>query len=133
MLVSDQYKKYREQSVSTYTPGELIVLLYEQAAFNINRAIASIHNSKISDAHNSIVKAQNIFLYLMDSLDMAYPISQDLLSYYEYLCSMLVKANLEKSAEILTQILHSTLELKSTWQKVEINSRASKQPLESSI
>lgn len=123
MPATDPYKKYREQSVNTMTPGELIVLLYEEAAMSINKAKNYISKNDTCEAHNSIIKAENIFLYLMDSLDMNYPISQNLLLLYDYLYNRLVTANLEKNADILQEVLSKTVELKDTWKQAEINNR----------
>ncbi|HBR32918.1 MAG TPA: hypothetical protein DD733_12645, partial [Clostridiales bacterium] len=73
-----QYQKYQQQSVSSLTAGEQIVLLFEQACINIAKGINFIEKKDIQGAHNSIVKAENIYNYLIENLDFHYQISSDL-------------------------------------------------------
>ncbi|MDF2685018.1 MAG: flagellar biosynthetic protein FliS [Clostridia bacterium] len=125
MAIPDQYKKYRENTINALTAGELIILLFEEASVNINKAIMHINNKDICGAHNCIVKAENIILYLNDSLDMSFPISEKLTSLYDYMYDQLVKANIKKDISILESILKMTHELKDTWEKAEISNRTS--------
>lgn len=120
------YEKYKAQSVATLTPGELIVRLYEEAAANIGKAIQHIEENNICEAHNSIIKVQDIFFYLEDSLDMNYPLSKDLFALYDYICNTLVEANLKKDAELLKGLLTMTQELKDTWKQAEMKVRMSR-------
>ncbi|OJU16839.1 MAG: flagellar export chaperone FliS [Clostridiales bacterium 43-6] len=127
-------QKYQEQYVNTLTPGELLVLLYNEALKNINKAIFFINNKKIMEAHNCIIKAETIFLSLMGDLDFNYPVSKNLLTLYEYLYNSLVNANMEKNTETLTAVLNMTTELRDAWQQAEkICRTGSPKPLERSI
>jgi flagellar protein FliS len=119
MAIPDQY------TITALTAGELIILLFEEASVNINKAIMHINNKDICGAHNCIVKAENIILYLNDSLDMSFPISEKLTSLYDYMYDQLVKANIKKDISILESILKMTHELKDTWEKAEISNRTS--------
>lgn len=123
MAIPDQYKKYRENTINAMTAGELIILLYEEVSLNINKAVMYINSKNICGAHNCIVKAENIILYLNDSLNMSFPISEKLASLYDYMYDQLVKANIKKDAEILQKILKMVHELKETWEKTEISNR----------
>ena len=123
MAIPEIYKKYKENAVNGLTAGELIVLLFEEASININKAIININNKDICGAHNCIVKAENIFLYLNDNLDMSYPISQKLSALYDYIYEQLVKANLKKDIVILQSVLKMSQELKESWKKAEVISR----------
>ena len=113
------YQKYREQSINTLTPEELLILLYEELTICIHKSIIHITNKKIGDAHNSIIKAENIIIYLIDILDMNYPISNDLLQIYEFIYIQLVNANAKKELALLQQILPLIADLKNTWQTAE--------------
>ncbi|MEA4921224.1 MAG: flagellar export chaperone FliS [Clostridiaceae bacterium] len=122
-MYSNNYNKYMEQSVNSLTPGEQITLLFRHAAANIAKAIKCIEEGKICDAHNAIVKAQNIYAYLSDSLDMHYEISGSLFTLYEYIQDLLVEANLKKDASALQHALLMTREFCETWEKAEIVTR----------
>lgn len=119
MDLSNQYQKYRATSISTLTPEELLIFLYEELSLCINQAILKIKQKKLSDAHNSIIKAENIVQYLIDILDLNYPISDNLLKIYGYLYEELISANTLKDENILKKILPFVTELKSTWQQAE--------------
>lgn len=106
-------------SVNTLTPEELLILLYEELSISINKSILHIRNKNIADAHASIIKAENIIIYLIDILDMNYPISNNLLQIYEYLYIQLINANAQKDAEPLKQVLTFVTELKQTWQQAD--------------
>ncbi len=119
MPASNPYAKYRAASIQTLTPGELIVLLYEEAILSANKAVYFLNAHKISDAHNAIIKAENIVLYLMEVLDMDVPISEQLFSLYEYIYKQLVKANTGKSTALLDEAVSLLTELKDTWHQAE--------------
>ncbi|MDD4798286.1 MAG: flagellar export chaperone FliS [Clostridia bacterium] len=110
------YQKYREQSISTLAPEELLILLYEELTVCIHKSILHITNKRIADAHNSIIKAENIIVYLIDILDMNYPISNDLLQVYEFIYIQLVNANAKKETALLQPIIPLIADLKDTWQ-----------------
>jgi len=123
MESNSQYQKYRTLSVNTLTPGERIILLYEELFLQINRAVLHIQNDKVGDAHHNIIKAENIILYLVDILDLNYPISKELLRLYDYIYIQLVNANTMKDATMLQALLPFITELKETWQQAEKNIR----------
>jgi flagellar protein FliS len=121
--MTSQYQKYRQQSITSLTSGEQLVLLLEHACVNIARAIDCIEKNDINGAHNSIVKAENIYYYLMENLDMKYPISENLMSLYTFMTEQLITANMKKDANILRSIQNLAHELKDTWKEAERLSR----------
>jgi flagellar secretion chaperone FliS len=128
MAPINPYLKYQEQLVYTLTPGELLILLYDEAVKNIKSAIIFIKDKKICEAHNALIKSQNIFLHLIDNLDMKYPISSNLVSLYDFIYTQLVKANLEKNYSLLEEILFIVIDLKNTWQKADLIARTTTKP-----
>lgn len=124
MIQQDQYKKYQEQSVMTLSPSELILLLYDEAIKSLKKAQIFLENKKINEVHNCIMKTENIYLYLIDNLDMKYPISNELLALYDYIYNRLIQANMKKDPEILNEVLNMTSELKVTWMEADKISRA---------
>ena len=118
-----QYQKYQQQSVTSLTAGEQLVLLLEKACVNIAKAINCIEAYDVEGAHNSIVKAENIYYYLMDNLDMNYSVSSNLFSLYDFITGRLVQANIKKDADILKEIQHLAYELRDTWREAEHISR----------
>lgn len=119
MMLAAQYQRYKAQSVCASTPGEQIVLLFEHAAANLSKAISMIDNQDLCGAHNAIIRAQDIYLFLADQLDMHYEISVDLFTLYHHIYDELVQANLKKDTEILKRALNMTREFMVTWKKAE--------------
>ncbi|HOJ49116.1 MAG TPA: flagellar export chaperone FliS [Bacillota bacterium] len=118
-----QYQKYMKQSVSALTAGEQINLLFDQACVNISKAIEAIEKKDIVGAHNSIMKTENIFNYLIDSLDMSYPISKNLLALYDFINDRLIQANIKKDIKPLREAQKIATELRDTWKKAEVLAR----------
>ncbi len=119
MATTNLYTKYQTLSVNTLTPGELIILLYEELALRMNRAVLQIKNGKMEDAHKSMTKAEDIVLYLVDILDVNYPISDELLPLYEFIYRQLVVANGEKNVSILEETVKIVNQMKDVWKEAE--------------
>lgn len=114
-------QQYKEQAANTATPGMLIIMLFDGAIKNIKLAINAIQEHKIEEAHNSIVKAEEIYVYLINSLDVKVPISTDLKKLYDYLLNRLIEANMKKDDTILTEVLEFTVDFRDTWRQAEKN------------
>jgi flagellar protein FliS len=123
MTYANQYLKYKAQSVSTSTPGEQIVMLFERAALKLTQAVQCIELRDIPGAHNAIIFAQNIYLFLSDNLNMNMPVSKDLYALYQYAYDELTTANLKKDADIVRRILKMTREFQETWKEADLKTR----------
>jgi len=113
------FEKYRRQAVSTQTPGELVVLLYDRAIFHAGTAARAIALKKPSDAHAAIRKAQDIVWYLRGVLDPRYPVSQVLDAYYRTVLDQLSKANIGKDAAPLEDAMRAMRTLRDAWKQLE--------------
>lgn len=111
------YDQYKKASVETVAPDKLLLMLFEGALRNINNAKKAIVISDINQAHQQIIRVQDIIIELMSTLNMDYEISHSLLALYEYLLNELVQANVKKDVEILEQVEGFIIELKDTWQE----------------
>lgn len=117
------YETYQEQSVSTLTPGELIVLLYDRVVFNLNAAVRDIGKKKPGDAHRHIRKAQDIVFYLRGILNPELSVSQSLNDYYTVLARQLSRANLKKDAAALEDAILAMRSLRGIWVNIETQNR----------
>ncbi len=111
------YDQYKRSSVETVSPGKLLLMLYDGALKNINNATLAIKDNNINQAHNDIVKTQDIIVELMSTLDMSYDISKSLFSLYDYIMNRLIEANINKDAVILEEVGAFVGELRDTWQE----------------
>ncbi|NLM62230.1 MAG: flagellar export chaperone FliS [Clostridiales bacterium] len=113
------YDKYREQTIMTMTPGEMVVRLFEESEKQISFAIMCIEKKDIQGANASLQKAQRIFNYLKASLDFKYPISRNLSELYDFFNRRLIEANIKKIKEPAEEILPLVTELREAFQQGE--------------
>lgn len=108
---------YTEQSGITASPGELLMMLLNAEIKNIRIAILSIGAGKLTDAHQRLMKAQDIMDELILSLDDAYEISKELTPLYLFIKKELMSANIKKDTEKLEKLLPIVTELRDSWEK----------------
>ena len=128
MIAYNAYNQYRENSINTASPEELTLMLYNGLVKFIMRGIDSIEKEKLDDAHNNIIKAQNIITEFMNTLDGKYEISHSLMSIYDYMFRRLVEANTSKDKKLLEEVLGYAKELRDIWeQAMKLSRRETKQ------
>ncbi|HHW49108.1 MAG TPA: flagellar export chaperone FliS [Clostridiaceae bacterium] len=115
MALSKAYDRYKENSVYTSTPEELTFMLYNGMVRFILQAQLALEEKDVQKANVSIIRAQDIVLYLQNTLDMKYDISKNLASIYDYLYRRLIDANIHKDKEILNEVLGFAKDLRDTW------------------
>ena len=123
MALNNPYQQYQQQNVNTASPGELVVMLYDGCIRFIKQAVERINNNNMQEAHDAIIRAQDIILEFMSTLDMNYEISQNLLALYDYMHGQLIEANIQKDADILQEVLELLTELRDTWAEAVKNTR----------
>ncbi len=110
--------KYKQSSISTATPEELTLMLYDGAIKFMNIGKYNIEKKELEKAHNSLVRAQDIIAELNYSLDMKYSISEELRELYDFVMAKLIDGNINKDIEAIEQALSITLEMRDTWKEV---------------
>lgn len=96
-------------------PEQLLLMLYNGAIRFVNQACLCLDKSDIAGTSNSIIRAQDIIIYLRNTLDMNYEIARPLFSLYEYMYERLVEANIKKDGLILRDTLKMIEDLRNTW------------------
>lgn len=113
------YQKYMQQNVTTMTPGQLVVALYDKAIVELNKAVYYIEEEpSIPKAHNSIMRVSDIVDALDSHLKEKYEISQTLASMYQYFRETLIKANVKKDAELLKGLIPFFQEIRNAFAEV---------------
>ena len=72
------YQKYKEKSIYSMSGPELLLLLYDEAIKRLTRAEMSLEDKDYKDFEDCLDRVSRIIRYLIDILDMSYPISRDL-------------------------------------------------------
>jgi len=123
MINSRPQDAYRRQDVLTAGPVDLIVMLYDGLKKNIVLGKRGILKNDVPGAHKHLMKAQLIVTELINSLDMNYQISDELLELYEFALKGLADANLHKNAEPLDPIIEMVDSIREAWKEISNQSR----------
>lgn len=107
--------QYLENSVNTASPAELTLLLYNGLVKYLMKAKESVDQNNLQKSHENIMRSQNIISEFQATLDMKYPISQNLMLLYDYMKRRLIDANVKKDIEIIDEVLIFARELRDTW------------------
>ena len=78
------YQGYKEQGINDMTPGELLLLLYDELVKRLVRAGLALDKKDWPLFDASVDRCLDILRYLDDTLDMQYPISRNLNRLYDY-------------------------------------------------
>jgi flagellar protein FliS len=97
------------------TPAELTLMLFDGSIRFMTQFIIHVGAKNTAKAHESIVRAQDIFTELLVTLDMNQAISQNLAGLYVFFNEQLMQANLKKDPEPVKQVIELTRDLRNTW------------------
>lgn len=118
MGMKNPYQTYTNNAVTTASPGELTLMLYNGCLKFINQARKAIASKDIEAKNTNIQKAQAIIQELMVTLNMEVAVSESLLSLYDYLNRRLIEANIKNDAAILEEVEGFVTEFRDTWKEV---------------
>ncbi len=120
LLIKNPYNTYKEQGVLMASPIELIIMLYDGLRKNLLLARKDIDSKNDpAAAHGHLMKAQLIVEELVNSLDMNYEISQELLDIYEFLLYEIGQINISKDSARIEPLLPIIAEFRDAWGQVE--------------
>lgn len=119
---------YKNQQLTSATPEQLTLMLYTGAARFVTDNIKAVDENRFDDAHKAHLRAQDIVLYLMNTLDMQYEISHNLYQLYEYINFRLNEANLKKDVKQLEEAKGLLIDLRDTWNEAMKKAQAEKSP-----
>jgi flagellar protein FliS len=111
---------YQNNQVTTATPGELTLMLYNGAIKFVKQAKQAIQENQLDKAHAYNIRAQDIVNELIITLNQDVPISKQLLSLYDYLLHRLITANLKKDTAILDEVEDMFVQFLDTWKQAMI-------------
>lgn len=109
---------YKQNSVTTASPGELTLMLYNGCLKFLSQAKKAMEDKNIQNKNTNLQKAQAIIHELMSTLNMDYDISKQMLPLYEYMNRRLLEANLKNDTTIIDEVIGLTTEFRDTWKQV---------------
>ncbi len=112
------YNAYKQNSVTTASPGELTLMLYNGCLKFLVKSKRAIEEKKFEEKNTNILKAQAIIAELMSTLNMDIEISKQMLPLYEYMNRRLIEANTKNDLAILEEVEGLVTEFRDTWKEV---------------
>lgn len=106
---------YMKNQVTTASPGELTLMLYNGCIKFMKQALIDLDNNDFMAKNESIKKAQNIIDELIITLKMDYEISKSLKALYVFINEQLFNANIKKDAGSIQIGIELVTELRDTW------------------
>lgn len=115
--MNQPHQVYKTNSVTTATPAELTLLLYNGCLKFIKLAERAIEEKNIEARNKNLTKAQDIIHELMVTLNMDIPVSQNLMRMYDYILRRLVDANTKNDITALKEAEDFVTQLRDTWKE----------------
>ena len=111
------YQGYKEQGINDMTPGELLLLLYDELVKRLIRAGLALDKNDLSLFDASVDRSLDILRYLDDTLDMQYPISRNLNRLYDYFSYELNRVKAGRNKTELEKVKTMVSELRDTFRE----------------
>ena len=105
------YQGYKEQGINEMTPGELLLLLYDELVKRMVRAGLAL------DKGDHALFEASVDRYLDDTLDMQYPISRNLNRLYDYFSFELNRVKAGRNKTELERVKGMVGELRDTFRE----------------
>ena len=109
---------YGQNKITTASPAELTLMLYEGAIKFCNKAIEAVEKNDVETANKNIIKVENIIVEFQSTLNRNYEVAKDFDILYDYIYRRLVEANLHKDKEILEEVLGHLREMRDNWKTI---------------
>ncbi|KGN01844.1 flagellar export chaperone FliS [Clostridium botulinum] len=125
MYASNAYKTYKNNSVNYASKDQLLLMLLDGAVKFAKMGRQAILDKKISKAHDSLTRTQDIFFELMATLDVnaAGEWGKQIMGIYEFVVRRLADANMKKDIEIMDEVIPLIENIRNTWYEAEKISR----------
>ncbi len=120
MPTTDQAQRYQEIEIRTATPIELVVLLYDAAISNLQKAQEHIATRDIAARTRCLNKAAAVITELQANLNFQAggTIAPSLDRLYRYMRNSIVRANLHQDAGPLTESVRLLTSLRTAWTEI---------------
>lgn len=126
MQAQNAYNAYKKNSVTTASPGELTLMLYNGCIKFLHQSKKALETKDIETKNINLKKAQAIISELMITLNMDIPLSKQMFSLYEYMNYRLKEANIHNDSAMIAEVEGYIVELRDSWKEaIQINRQKS--------
>jgi len=122
-MTNNPYETYKQQSVMTMTPGQILIAVYDELIKQLNIAILSFENKDMMEINRSLQKSQRIINELRATLNYDYEISKNLEDIYNFLNRAIMNANIKKDPSDLKDVLEIVTGLRDAFSTAEKSTR----------
>ncbi|MGE7090232.1 flagellar export chaperone FliS [Lysinibacillus sp. NPDC048646] len=109
---------YKQNSVTTASPGDLTLMLYNGCLKFLHKAKQAILEKDVQEKNTNLLKAQAIISELMATLNMDIEVSKNMFALYEYMNRRLIEANIQSDVTIIEEVEGLVTEFRDTWKEV---------------
>lgn len=113
------YQQYKQQSISTMTKSEMLILLYDESIKRLTLAQIALDNENYEQFEDSVTRTEKIIRYLSSILDRKYAISSDLYRLYDYFLFQLGRLRAGRKKEIIVDLKQKISELRDTFKEAD--------------
>jgi flagellar secretion chaperone FliS len=111
---------YKQQSILTATPGQLVVMLYDGGLRFLQQGALAMRDGNLAEAGTRLARAEAIVDELLSTLDMEQggQIASRLQGIYVFCIRHLMEARLERDADKVEKVGELLSELRDSWTHV---------------
>lgn len=113
------YQHYKEQTVSTMTPGEMLNLLYDELLKRLTRSELALENKDYTLFEQSIQRSIDIVTYLKGTLNYQYEISNELKLLYDFFLYELSRIKAGRNSEVIAEIRPLIMDLRDSFKEAQ--------------
>ncbi|NBV85814.1 MAG: flagellar export chaperone FliS [Verrucomicrobia bacterium] len=124
MSESNFAQLYKQASVSTASPGMLILMLFDGALQALHRAehgfSLTVLSRRNEEIHNGLTRAHQIIRELQQSLDMGVEteFAEQMYAIYGFMLDRIFDANVKKEQESLPAVISMLKDLRDAWEEM---------------
>lgn len=113
------YQHYKEQTVNTMTPGEMLNLLYDELLKRLTRSELALENKDYELFEQSIQRSMDIVTYLKDTLNFQYEISNELKRLYDFFLYELIRIKAGRNTAVISELRPLIMDLRDSFREAQ--------------
>ena len=115
------YQQYKQQSINSMTPGELLLLLYDELVKRSTLASIALDKQDWPTSEPPLDRCTVIVDYLDETLDRQYPISHDLSRMYDYFTYEMGRIKMGRNKKELDRLRPMLTDMRDAFRAAEKN------------
>ena len=113
------YQQYKQQSINSMTPGELLLLLYDELVKRSTLASIALDKQDWPTFEGAMDRCIDIVNYLDETLDHQYPISRDLSRMYDYFTYEMGRIKIGRNKRELERLIPMLTDMRDAFRLAE--------------